>query len=190
MFEALKRRWIEALRDPSRAPSHALLITETKTPWGWRESLQPSALALATDAAAVTLIGPSVNESSNTTYRKLDPASQEVLIVEQFDYWYEEASQGDLTADINACKLKLLINGQLDRRLPEFALNRFARGDSVLKFGKLPLGWILPREATVALVCTPNGNSGGSMNVYCDLLIRREPLWLMEEAGLLEADKS
>ena len=187
MFPELKKDWLEALRDPNRRPTHSLMLLETKSPWGRRQTLQPKALDVATDDSAATLIGPNVDRSSDPTYRKLDPVTQEIVIVEQFDYWYQETDGGALTDDINAAELALLINGEQDVRLPTFALDEFANGTASLKFGKLPLGWILPREAELSLVLTPNGNSGGEFDLYVDLLIRREPLWLMQEAGLVEA---
>lgn len=188
MFPDLKKDWVDALRDPHRRPTHALMLLETKSPWGRRQSLQPTALDVATDAAAATLIGPEVDRATTPTYRKLQLIKEEIVIVEQLDYWYQETDGGDLTDDINEAELSLLINGEQDVRLPAFPLNEFANGSAALKFGKLPLGWILPREATLELVLTPNGTSGGEFDLYVDLLIRREPLWLMQEAGLVEVD--
>lgn len=185
-FDQLKQKWLQALADPMQGPAQTLLLTETKSPWGWRESLQPSVINHATDGAAVNLIGPAASGSGN---RKLTVPSQEVLIIEQLDYWYREAAGGDLTAAINGATLQLLINGKGDRRLPKFALDYFARGDAVLKFGKLPLGWVVPVNAKVALNMVPSGTAGGNFDLYVDLLIRREPLWLMEAAGLVQPSR-
>lgn len=183
MFAELKQKWLAALNTPQRVIENAILLTETKSPWGWRETLQPKVEGHATDGAAVDLIEPGASGDN----RDLTIPESDVVIVEQLDFWYEEAAQGDLTAAINGTKLKLLVNDEEDRRLPEFAVDYFARGDSVLRFGKIPLGWVVPRNQAVKLVMTPSGTAGGSFNLYVDLLVRHEPLWLMEAVGLLDA---
>ena len=185
-FDQLKQKWLAALNDPLQGPAQALLLTETKSPWGWRQSLQPSVINHATNGDTVNLIGPAASGAGN---RKLTVPSQEVLIIEQLDYWYQENAGEDLTAAINGAKLQLLINSKGDRRLPTFTLDYFARGDSVLRFGKLPLGWVVPVNGTVALNMIPSGTAGGVFDVYVDLLIRREPLWLMEAAGLVQPSR-
>lgn len=184
VYDALREKWLAALADPILGPQQALLLLETASPWGWRESLQPRVVAHATDGAAVDLIAPDASASTN---RKLLIGGDQVAIIEQLDYWYQESSEGALTAAINGGLIKLLVDGEQDRRLPEFTLDYFARGSNSLRFGKLPLRWVLPRQATVKLVLTPEGTAGGEFDLYVDLLVRREPRWLMEAAGLVDA---
>lgn len=182
MYPELKQKWLNALADPLVGPQQALLLLEQKSPWGYREVLHPRVAAHATDGATVTLIGPDASGNN----RALKVRTEEVVIIEQLDYHYEEAEQGDLTAAINGGKLQLLIGGAEDPRLPTFTLDNFHVGDSVIQFGKIPLGWVLPREQGFELNLIPSGTAGGSFNLKLDLLIRREPRWLMLAAGLVE----
>lgn len=182
MYDQLREKWLKALGDPLLGPQQALLLQETGSPWGWREPLQPRVVNHATDGATTELAGA----SPAATGRALTVPTQEVLIVEQLDYWYREAAGGSLTTAINSATLELLVDGKGDRRLPKFTLDYFARGDAALRFGKLPLGWVIPRGKQVTLKLVPSGTAGGNFDLYVDLLVRREPLWLMQAAGLLE----
>jgi hypothetical protein len=185
MYAERKNQWLQNLADPVLGPQLRLMLIETGSEFRQRRVIDTKREALATNAAAAVLIGQNLADAVIAAGSvNLKTPEQSCLILEQLNYWYQEADGGDLTPAIEGAKLKLEIGGEQDPILPEFTLNGYHRGDSALRFGALPLGLVVPPEQALTLTLTPSGTAGGSFDLYVSLVLRLEPLWLMDAAGI------
>jgi len=189
MFAKQQQDWLQVLADPVMGPVLRLQLLANGSEFKQRRVLDAKRLAFATDAAAaVTLIGRDVTDAEVAAgSRRLRCPEQQVIVLEQLNYWYEEVAGGALTAGIDGCKLALTVNGEQLGHFPEFALSDYHRGGSALRFGALPLGIPLGTEEAAALILTPSAAVGEELNLYVSLLVRLEPRWLFAAAGIVEA---
>lgn len=191
MFAQRQQQWVQVLADPVMGPMLRLQLLENGSEFKQRRVLDAKRLAISIADDAAVLIGPDVTAAQITAgSKRLRCPEQQVIVLEQLNYWYEEAAGGTIVAAVDANKLKLEIDGEQLGHFPEFALSDYHRGDAALRFGAIPLGIVAGTEQAITLTLTPSAPGGGGTdvaNVYVSLVVRLEPRWLFAAAGIVEA---